>query len=63
VLIHLVDYQRSVFAAAVAFVLLAAGSLYVLQLYDAWVWTPLVLPFLLWSLNGVRAVHADRQLG
>jgi len=62
-LIHLVDYQRSVFAAAVAFVLLAGGSLYALQLYDAWAWAPLALPFLLWSLNGVRAVHADRQFG
>lgn len=62
-IIHLVDYQRSVIAAALAFILLAAGSLYVLQLYDAWAWAPLALPFLLWSLNGVRAVHADRQFG
>jgi hypothetical protein len=60
--IHLVDYQRSVVAAAVAFVLLTGGSLYVLDLYDAWAWLPAVAPFLLWSLNGVRAVHADRAM-
>jgi hypothetical protein len=62
-IIHLVDYQRSVIAAAVAFVLLAAGSAYFMYLYDGWVWLPAVAPFLLWSLNGVRAVHADRTLG
>ena len=62
-LIHLVDYQRSVAAAAFAFALLAAGSLYLMQLYDAWAWLPLAAPFLLWSLNGVRAVHADRTMG
>lgn len=62
-LIHLIDYQRSVIAAASGFILLAAGSLYVLNLYDAWIWLPILLPFLLWSLNGVRAVHADRLFG
>lgn len=62
-LIHLIDYQRSVLAAALAFVLLSAGSFYLLLLYDAWAWLPLFLPFLLWSLNGVRAVHADRSFG
>jgi len=63
VLIHLVDYQRSVLAAILAFALLTAGSFYVLKLYDAWAWLPILLPFLLWSLNGVRAVHADRSFG
>ena len=62
-IIHLVDYQRSVIAAAVAFLLLAAGSLYFMYRYDAWGWLPAVAPFLLWSLNGVRAVHADRTMG
>jgi hypothetical protein len=62
-MIHLIDYQRSVIAAALGFALLTAGSLYALSLYDAWVWLPLLVPFLLWSLNGVRAVHADRLFG
>ena len=62
-IIHLVDYQRSVVVAALAFMLLTAGSLYVMHVYDAWVWLPAVAPFLLWSLNGVRAVHADRSMG
>ena len=62
-IIHLVDYQRSVVAAALAFLLLTAGSLYAMHVYDAWVWLPAVAPFLLWSLNGVRAVHADRTMG
>ena len=63
-IIHLVDYQRSVVAAAVAFVLLSGGlALRHATLYDAWAWLPAVAPFLLWSLNGVRAVHADRTMG
>ncbi|MFO1047720.1 MAG: hypothetical protein U1E52_07455 [Geminicoccaceae bacterium] len=62
-MIHLIDYQRSVLVAAVGFALLTAGTLYVLHLYQAWAWLPLVLPLLLWSLNGVRAVHADRSFG
>ena len=62
-IIHLVDYQRSVAAAAAAFMLLTAGSLYFMYLHDGWVWLPAVAPFLLWSLNGVRAVHADRTMG
>lgn len=61
-IIHLVDYQRSVVAAAAAFLLLAAGSIYLIYLHDGWPWLPLVAPFLLWSLNGVRAVHADRTM-
>ena len=35
-IIHLVDYQRSVVAAAAAFLLLTAGSLYFMYLYDGW---------------------------
>jgi hypothetical protein len=61
-IIHLVDYQRSVIAAALAFVLLAAGSLYAMYVYDAWAWLPAVAVFLLWSLNGVRALQADRSM-
>ena len=61
-LIHLIDYQRSVTAATVAFVLLACGTVLVAYLYDAWSWLPLAAPFLLWSLNGVRALHADRSM-
>lgn len=60
--IHLIDYQRSVTAAAVGFLLLSAGSLYLMNRYDAWIWLPAVAPFLLWSLNGVRAIHADRTM-
>ncbi len=59
-LIHLIDYQRSVIAAVIGLVLLAAGSAYVLYELQAWTWLPLVGLLLLWSLNGVRAVHADR---
>jgi hypothetical protein len=62
-LIHLIDYRRSVVAAVVGLVLLAAVSAYLLDLYDAWDWLPLVALALLWSLNGVRAVHADRTMG
>jgi hypothetical protein len=59
-LIHLIDYQRSVIAAVIGLVLLAAGGFYVLYELQAWTWLPLVALLLLWSLNGVRAVHADR---
>jgi len=62
-MIHLIDYQRSVLAAAVSFAMLAAGTGYVLHLYDAWAWLPAFLPFLLWGLNGIRATHADRVMG
>lgn len=62
-MIHLIDYQRSVFAAVVSLMLLTSGSVYLLYIYDAWYWLPLILPFLLWAVNGVRAVHADRVMG
>ena len=62
-MIHLVDYQRSVIAAVVSLILLSAGVGYVVYMLDAWIWLPLAAPFLLWSLNGVRAVHADRAMG
>ena len=62
-MIHLIDYQRSVIAAVVALILLLVGSIYTLYMLSAWAWLPALLPFLLWSLNGVRAVHADRTMG
>lgn len=62
-MIHLIDYQRSVVAALVSLMLLTSGSVYLLYIYDGWLWLPLILPFLLWSVNGVRAVHADRVMG
>jgi hypothetical protein len=62
-IIHLVDYQRSVVAAVVSLILLSAGAAYILYVLHAWAWLPLIVPFLLWSVNGVRAVHADRVMG
>lgn len=62
-MIHLIDYRRSVAAAAAGLVLLALGSLYLLATLTAWSWLPLALLVVLWSLNGVRAVHADRSMG
>jgi len=62
-MIHLIDYQRSVIAAVVSLLLLTAGTAYVLYMLDAWLWLPVAAPFLLWSFNGVRAVHADRVMG
>lgn len=62
-IIHLIDYQRSVIAAVVSLVLLSAGASYLLYVLHGWMWLPVVAPFLLWSLNGVRAVHADRVMG
>jgi hypothetical protein len=62
-IIHLVDYQRSVIAAVLSLILLCAGAGYVVYTLDAWVWLPVAAPFLLWSVNGIRAVHADRVMG
>lgn len=62
-MIHLIDYRRSVTAAVAGLVLLAAGSVYTMHRLEAWSWLPLVALFLLWSLNGVRAVQADRSMG
>lgn len=62
-MIHLIDYRRSVIGAMVGLVLLTLGTVYLLLALDAWNWLPLVLPFLLWALNGVRAVQADRSMG
>ena len=63
VMIHLIDYRRSVIAAVIGLLLLTAGMAYVLQMLDAWAWLPFLAPFLLWAFNGVRAVHADRSMG
>jgi hypothetical protein len=62
-MVHLIDYQRSVAAAVASLVLLSAGAGYTLYALDAWTWLPAVAPFLLWSLNGVRALHADKAMG
>ncbi|HEX6013147.1 MAG TPA: hypothetical protein VFY87_15350 [Geminicoccaceae bacterium] len=62
-MVHLIDYQRSVAAAVASLVLLSAGAGYTLYALDAWTWLPVVAPFLLWSLNGVRALHADKVMG
>ena len=62
-IIHLIDYQRSVIAAVVSLILLSAGAGYILYVLHDWMWLPVVVPFLLWSVNGVRAVHADRVMG
>lgn len=62
-MIHLIDYRRSVAAATVGFVLLAAGTAYVLHRLEAWRWLPVAAILVLWALNGVRAVHADRSMG
>lgn len=61
-LVHLIDYRRSVLAAAAALLLLALGAAYALLTLRAWAWLPLLALGLLWSLNGVRALHADRTM-
>jgi hypothetical protein len=69
-MIHLVDYQRSVVAAVTALLLWGGITFLVLLV----VWEPLSTVFrvaiaagfavlLLWSLNGVRATVAERQMG
>ena len=62
-MIHLIDYRRSVTAALLSVLLLAAGFGYFLYLNDAWSWLPAGVPFMLWAVNGVRAAHADRAMG
>ena len=62
-LAHLIDYRRSVAAAVLGLVLLGALSAGLIYLTGAWVMLPLALLGLLWSLNGVRALHADRSIG
>jgi hypothetical protein len=61
-MIHLIDYRRSVLAAVAGLALLGAGSAYLVAELQAWVWLPLVALCLLWALNGVRAIHADRTM-
>lgn len=61
-LIHLIDYRRSVTAAVLGLLLLSAASIYVLLVTQSWALLPLLLVCLLWSLNGVRALHADRSM-
>ena len=69
-MIHLVDYQRSVVAAVLALLLWAAITVLVLLV----LWEPLSAALrvvvaagfgvlLLWTLNGVRATVAERQMG
>ncbi|MFL5334773.1 MAG: hypothetical protein ACJ8H8_16685 [Geminicoccaceae bacterium] len=62
-MIHLIDYRRSVLAAGASVVLIAAVVGYILYLNNAWPWLPAALPFLLWGLNGIRATQADRAMG
>lgn len=63
-MIHLVDYQRSVAAAAVSFVVVAVLAAAAAYLFADWpAVILLLLPLLLWSLNGVRATYADRVMG
>lgn len=61
-LIHLIDYRRSVAAAVLGLLLLSAASAYLLFVTRSWTLLPLLLICLLWSLNGVRALHADRSM-
>jgi hypothetical protein len=62
-MIHLIDYRRSVLAAAASLVLIGAVAGYVLYLNDAWPWLPAALPFMVWGVNGIRATQADRAMG
>lgn len=60
---HLVDYRRSRGGAILSLLLVAgaaAGLAYHLQ---SWVPLAVAFPFVLWTLNGVRAAFADRVLG
>lgn len=61
-LAHLIDYRRSVAAAVLGLVLLGVISAGLIYLTGAWVLLPLALVGLLWSLNGVRALHAARSV-
>ena len=62
-MIHLVDYQRSVLAAALSFILVAGIVGLAIYLFAQWLVVLLSAPLLLWSLNGVRATYAERVLG
>lgn len=62
-MIHLIDHRRSVAAAALGLLILAAGSIYMIWALQAWAWVPLAAVLLLWSLNGVRATYAERSMG
>ncbi|MEK0083358.1 hypothetical protein [Benzoatithermus flavus] len=61
-MIHLIDHHRSLVAATIGLLLLAAGSAYMIWSLAAWAWVPLVAILLLWSLNGVRATYAERSM-
>ena len=62
-IIHLVDYQRSVLAAALAFLLVLAMAGLVAYVFAGSLVVLLTTPLLLWSLNGVRATYVDRIMG
>lgn len=63
VMAHLIDWRRSVIAAAFSVLLLAAGAGGLAYLLNTWVPLVAALPLLVWSFNGLRATIADRALG
>jgi hypothetical protein len=63
VVIHLVDHVRSVIAAVLSMLVLAALAGVLFYWSGSWIVFLVFAPFLLWAVNGVRAVHADRTMG
>lgn len=69
-LMHLIDYRRSVIAAFLGFVifaamagLLLAGLLELAERHLVWLAAAALALPLLWALNGVRATYAERIMG
>lgn len=62
-MIHLVDYQRSLIAAALAFVIIAGIAVLIVYALQSWVAVLAAAPLLLWSLNGLRAAYVERIMG
>lgn len=63
VMAHLVDYRRSRAGAILSLLLVAGGAAALAYDHRSWVPLAVAVPFVLWTLNGVRAAFADRALG
>lgn len=59
-MIHLVDYRRSIIGAGLTVVLVVAAIVLLIGQLHFWPAAILLLPLLLWSVNGLRAAVADR---
>jgi len=60
-MIHLVDYRRSVIGTGLTVALVVAAIVYLVGQLRFWPAAILLLPLLLWSVNGLRAAVSDRS--